>query len=102
MHWRTLARVPDTRCMASSSPPEKNAHALQVSGLAKHLAGNVFSSYDIGSWKPEPGLFLRPDQSARNLCLKSRPPHPDIGRLAVYIPEGGPLLIFEKIISAAY
>jgi beta-phosphoglucomutase-like phosphatase (HAD superfamily) len=30
---------------------------LEVSGLAAYFGDNLFSSYVIGSWKPDPGLF---------------------------------------------
>jgi len=46
------------RCVASSAPPEKIGHALAVSGLTQYFSGCIFSSYEIGSWKPEPTLFL--------------------------------------------
>lgn len=45
-------------CIASSGPPAKIEHALRVSGLADYFHGQVFSAYEIGSWKPDPGLFL--------------------------------------------
>ncbi|MCV0426443.1 MAG: HAD-IA family hydrolase [Roseibium sp.] len=45
-------------CIASSGPPAKIRQALQVSGLAHHFGDDVFSSYDVGCWKPDPGLFL--------------------------------------------
>lgn len=44
-------------CVASSGPPLKIRQALQVSGLAPYFGDSLFSSYDVGSWKPEPGLF---------------------------------------------
>ena len=34
------------------------AHGLSATGLAEFFGENVFSSYDIGHWKPEPHLFL--------------------------------------------
>ncbi|MCA9054279.1 MAG: HAD-IA family hydrolase [Planctomycetaceae bacterium] len=46
-----------TRCIASSGPMHKIVHALTVTGMAKYF-DHVFSSYDVGSWKPDPGLFL--------------------------------------------
>jgi HAD superfamily hydrolase (TIGR01509 family) len=46
------------RCVASSAPIAKIQHALAVSGLSKHFCDRIFSSYEIGSWKPEPTLFL--------------------------------------------
>ncbi|MEO0377993.1 MAG: HAD-IA family hydrolase [Cyanobacteria bacterium P01_A01_bin.17] len=45
-------------CIASSGPLAKICHALQVSRLAPYFHNRVFSSYEIGSWKPDPGLFL--------------------------------------------
>ena len=46
-----------TTCVASSGPPEKISQALQVSGLAVYFDDRIFSSYEVGSWKPDPGLF---------------------------------------------
>ena len=46
-----------SKCIASSGPPSKIRQALQVSGLAHYFGDSVFSSYEVGSWKPEPGLF---------------------------------------------
>jgi HAD superfamily hydrolase (TIGR01509 family) len=45
-------------CIASSGPPEKIAQALAVTGLSEYFGNRFFSSYIVGSWKPEPGLFL--------------------------------------------
>ncbi len=46
------------RCVASSAPIKKINHALELTGLSGYFGTNIFSSYDIGSWKPEPDLFL--------------------------------------------
>lgn len=46
------------KCVASNAPLEKVNRALSISGLNKYFDGNVFSSYEIGSWKPEPDIFL--------------------------------------------
>lgn len=51
------------KCIASSGPPRKIAQALKVSGLARYFGSSIYSSYAIGSWKPEPGLFLHAAQS---------------------------------------
>ena len=45
-------------CVASSGPREKINKALSVSSLSRFFNNNVFSSYEVGSWKPDPGLFL--------------------------------------------
>lgn len=45
-------------CVASSAPTKKINHALELTGLGGYFGANIFSSYEIGSWKPEPDLFL--------------------------------------------
>lgn len=45
-------------CVASSAPTKKISHALEITGLGGYFGTNIFSSYEIGSWKPEPDLFL--------------------------------------------
>ncbi|MDD4913061.1 MAG: HAD-IA family hydrolase [Sideroxydans sp.] len=45
------------KCIASSGPLLKIRQALQVSGIAHYFGDSIFSSYEVGSWKPEPGLF---------------------------------------------
>ncbi|MFT7685791.1 MAG: HAD superfamily hydrolase (TIGR01509 family) [Candidatus Azotimanducaceae bacterium] len=53
-----LERVTQTLCIASSGPRAKIEHALKQTGLSCYFGGNIFSAYDIGSWKPDPDLFL--------------------------------------------
>lgn len=53
-----LQRLGYLCCVASSGPPQKIAHALKTAGLAHFFGDRVFSSYEVGSWKPDPGLFL--------------------------------------------
>lgn len=49
-------------CVASNGPRAKMAVSLRASGLEARLGGLegglVFSAYDIGVFKPAPGLFL--------------------------------------------
>ena len=52
-----LASIRYATCIASSAPMKKIRQALQVSGLSIYFGDRVFSSYEVGSWKPEPGLF---------------------------------------------
>lgn len=53
-----LAGLEHPFCIASSGPPAKIAHALALTGLAPYFGDRIFSAYVVGSWKPEPGLFL--------------------------------------------
>jgi HAD superfamily hydrolase (TIGR01509 family) len=45
-------------CVASSGPVEKIRLNLSLVNLLDRFENNIFSSYDIDSWKPEPGIFL--------------------------------------------
>lgn len=45
-------------CVASSGPTKKINKALEITGLKKYFGDNIFSSYEINSWKPDPGIFL--------------------------------------------
>lgn len=53
-----LEKVKVPFCVASSGPANKIELNLTVTKLIDKFRGKIFSSYDIGSWKPEPGIFL--------------------------------------------
>ncbi|WP_110670711.1 HAD family hydrolase [Salinicola halophilus] len=46
------------RCIASNGPDYKIRRALDSTGLRAFFDERIYSAYDVGSWKPEPGLFL--------------------------------------------
>jgi len=41
----------------------KLTHALGLTSLLGHFEGRIFSAYEVGSWKPDPGLFLHAAQT---------------------------------------
>jgi HAD superfamily hydrolase (TIGR01509 family) len=45
-------------CVASSGPVEKIKSNLMITGLASKFGENIFSSYQINNWKPNPEIFL--------------------------------------------
>jgi HAD superfamily hydrolase (TIGR01509 family) len=45
-------------CVASSGPVEKIRLNLGLVNLLDHFTDRIYSSYDIGTWKPDPGIFL--------------------------------------------
>ncbi|MBC3304113.1 HAD-IA family hydrolase [Pseudomonas sp. SWRI18] len=45
-------------CVASSAPREKIEHCLRQVGLLSYFEGRIFSCYELGSWKPDPLVFL--------------------------------------------
>lgn len=59
-------------CVASNGPVKKINKALEITGLKPYFGNNVFSSYEINSWKPDPDLFLHAAKQmgfATNECL---------------------------------
>ena len=53
-----LAAINIPSCVASNGPMSKLQHTLGLTKLLGHFEGRLFSAYDVGSWKPDPGLFL--------------------------------------------
>jgi HAD superfamily hydrolase (TIGR01509 family) len=53
-----LAAITIPVCVVSNGPMSKLAHTLGLTRLLDHFEGRIFSAYDVGSWKPDPGLFL--------------------------------------------
>lgn len=45
-------------CVASSGPLEKIRLNLTLTNLIDKFEKKIFSSYEIGSWKPEPEIYL--------------------------------------------
>jgi len=45
-------------CTASSAPREKILNTLGLTGLLPSFQDRIYSAYEVGSWKPDPGLFL--------------------------------------------
>jgi HAD superfamily hydrolase (TIGR01509 family) len=46
------------KCVASNGPRDKIELCLGVTGLLPHFAGRIASAYEVGSWKPDPGLIV--------------------------------------------
>lgn len=45
-------------CVATNGPREKVEQTLRLTGLRRYLGERVFCAYEIGHFKPDPGLFL--------------------------------------------
>jgi len=45
-------------CVASNGPLNKMDLNLKLTGLSQYFQGNMFSAYELNSWKPDPTLFL--------------------------------------------
>ncbi|MFA0813593.1 HAD-IA family hydrolase [Microbulbifer epialgicus] len=54
----TLEALEGPKAVVSSGPMHKIKQALDVCGLTKYFGDNLFSSYDVGIWKPDPGIYL--------------------------------------------
>ncbi|EEA93647.1 HAD-IA family hydrolase [Pseudovibrio sp. JE062] len=65
-----LAKISLPMCIASSGPRAKIESALEKTELKRFFGSRIFSSYDVGIWKPDPGLFLH---AAREMqCAPAR------------------------------
>lgn len=64
-----LANISLPKCVASSAPTKKIEQALKVTNLRKYFCNNIFSSYEIDSWKPKPDLFVH---AAKNMGYVSK------------------------------
>jgi HAD superfamily hydrolase (TIGR01509 family) len=53
-----LAALPQRRCVASSSTPERLRHSLSITGLLRFFEPNLFSATQVARGKPAPDLFL--------------------------------------------
>ncbi len=49
--------------VASSGPVEKIKQNLETTNLISYFGENIFSSYEIDSWKPEPDIYLHAAKS---------------------------------------
>ena len=58
-----LASLKIPFAVATNGPREKAALTLGLTGLDRFLEGRVFCAPDVGSYKPEPGLFLHAAQA---------------------------------------
>jgi HAD superfamily hydrolase (TIGR01509 family) len=45
-------------CVASNAPGRKIRLAMEATGLDRLFGDRLYSAYDVGVWKPDPGLFL--------------------------------------------
>jgi HAD superfamily hydrolase (TIGR01509 family) len=58
-----LAEITVPVCVASNGPMSKLTHTLGLTKLLNRFEGRIFSAYEVGSWKPDPGLFLHVAQT---------------------------------------
>jgi len=53
-----LAAINIPVCVASNGPRAKLNQTLRLTRLHRRFGSYVYSAYEVGSWKPDPGLFL--------------------------------------------
>lgn len=58
-----IGRLAVPYCVATNGPREKVELTLAVCGLRPLFGDRVFSAYEVGMFKPEPGLFLHAVQA---------------------------------------
>ena len=52
-----LAALPQAKAVVSSAPTEKIRQALSITGLEGFFGDNIYSSYALGIWKPDPEIY---------------------------------------------
>lgn len=60
-----LEKLERPYCLASSGPLAKIHLTLTLTGLLHFFEGKIFSGYEVGVWKPDPGLFLHAAKAFR-------------------------------------
>lgn len=63
-----LRNLPQPKAVVSSGPLAKIQQALRVTGLAKYFGENLYSSYEVGVWKPDPEIY---NHAARDMGFKN-------------------------------
>lgn len=52
-------------CVATNGPREKVELTLSLAGLRSYFGSQVFTAFEVGIYKPDPGLFLHAAQAMR-------------------------------------
>lgn len=52
-----LPRLEQPMAVVTSGPMPKVKKALSVTGLDRHFGENIYSAYEVGIWKPDPGIY---------------------------------------------
>lgn len=68
----SLEQIEQSVCVASGGPMEKIELSLALTNLKRFFGDNIFSSYEVNSWKPNPELFLYAAQAMKvkpELCI---------------------------------
>ena len=53
-----LSELQHPKAVVSSAPVAKIEQALSVCGLTAFFSANIYSSYEVKIWKPDPGIYL--------------------------------------------
>ncbi len=56
--YELLSHLKVPFCVATNGPAEKVEMTLKLTGLRDLFGDRIYNAYDVGSFKPEPGLFL--------------------------------------------
>jgi HAD superfamily hydrolase (TIGR01509 family) len=91
-----LRDLPQAKAVVTSGPLAKVRKALAVTGLDVYFGDNVYSAYEVGIWKPDPGIYLHAAADmgfgpARCLAIEDSP----IG-LAAAVESGIPSVFLNR------
>ena len=52
-----LSRIDLPMAVVTSGPMPKVRKALAITGLAEYFGDNLYSAWEVGVWKPDPGIY---------------------------------------------
>ena len=52
-----LKNMPQAKAVVSNGPLNKIKQALDICGLSSFFGPHLYSAYDLGIWKPDPGIY---------------------------------------------
>lgn len=52
-----LPVLPQAKAVVTSGPMPKVRKALSITGLDSYFGDNIYSAFEVGVWKPDPGIY---------------------------------------------
>ena len=63
-------RIGDDTDTSPAHVQAKIEACLEITGMLSHFEGRIVSAYEVGAWKPDPGLFLHAAKALGAECCQ--------------------------------
>ena len=103
-----LPRLEQAMAVVTSGPMPKVQKALSVTGLDRYFGENIYSAFEVGIWKPDPGIYRFAAQDMgypidRCLAVEDSPiglrAAVESGALPVFLNRYGDTSEYENVIE---